>query len=301
MSAIPISVLPSVQLKRILYTTDLSEASRATLPFVSTIARRYGSQVFAAHIWAPLPYPMAPASMHSMLEEREKKDAQRALEEVLQAKELAGIQVKSIVACGEPVPELKKIVRENQIQLAIVSTHGRRGFRHLLMGSVAEELFRTLPCPVLTIGPNISPRFTTQREIRHILFPTDLSLDSKAVFPYLAMLAADNGSKITVLHTLPTENHRHPSELDEAAILKEELHRMVCSQTDPRCPVNIIVEAGNPAERILAHSQAGRADLIGIGVHKVSEFSTHFRNTIPYKVILQAECPVLTAHFGDQW
>jgi nucleotide-binding universal stress UspA family protein len=301
MSAIPIPVLPSVQLKRILYTTDLSDASRAALPFVSAIARRYGSQVFAAHIWAPLLYPMTPAGMHSILEEQQKKDAQRALEEVLQTKELAGIQVKSMLACGEPLRELKKIVQENRIELAIVSTHGRTGFRHLLMGSVAEELFRTLPCPVLTVGPNISSRFTTQREIRHILFPTDLSLESKAVFPYLAMLAAEYRSKITVLHVLPSENHRHPSELDEAATLKEEIHRMFCSQTDPRCQVHVIIEAGHPAERILAHSQAGKADLIGLGVHKLGTFSTHFRNTIPYKVILQAECPVLTAHYGDEW
>lgn len=300
MSAVPIAVLPSIQLKRILYTTDLSEASRAALPFVSAIAGRYHSQVFAAHIWAPHSYPMIPAGMQAALEDEQKRDAQRTFATVLQAKELAGTQAKLIFACGEVVPELKRIVRENQIQLAIVSTHGRMGFRHLLMGSVAEELFRTLPCPVLTVGPNISPRFTMQREIRHILFPTDLSLESKAVLPYLGVLAAEYRSKITVLHILPAADHRHPSELDEVAVLKEEVHRMVCSQTDPRCPVHVIIEAGNPAERILVHSQAGKADLIGLGVHKVAEFSTHFRNTIPYKVILQAECPVLTVHLGDE-
>jgi len=84
-------------------------------------------------------------------------------------------------------------------------------------------------------------------------------------------------------------------------MLKDEIQRIVCSQTDPLYPIQVIVEAGNPAERILVHSRTGRVDLIGLGVHKANAFSTHFRNTIPYKVALQADCPVLTAHFGDGW
>ena len=47
-------------------------------------------------------------------------------------------------------------MREQKIDLAILGTHGRTGMKHLLMGSVAEELFRHLPCPVLTVGPNVS-------------------------------------------------------------------------------------------------------------------------------------------------
>lgn len=299
MSAIPIPVLPAISLKRILYTTDLSKASRAALPFVSAIARKYGSQVYAAYVWSPLPYTMVPQGKAPLIEEKQRKDAQKALEKVLGAKELAGMAIKPVLACGEPVAELKRIIQESRIDLAIVSTHGRTGFRHLLMGSVAEELFRTLPCPVLTVGPNISTRFAARPEVKRILFPTDLSLDSKAVFPYLAVVAAEYDASITVLHVLPGENHRHPSALDEAGVLKEEIQRMACHQVDPRCRVSTVVERGDPAERILAH--ATNADLIGFGVHKASEFTTHFRNTIPYKVVLHAPCPVLTAHVGDGW
>jgi nucleotide-binding universal stress UspA family protein len=299
MSAIPIPVMPAISLKRILYTTDLSKASRAALPFVSAIARRYGSQVYAAYIWSPLPYTMVPRGKAPLMEEKQRNDANKALEQVLRSRELAGIEVKPVLASGEPVAELKRIIQENRIELAIVSTHGRTGFRHLLLGSVAEELFRTLPCPVLTVGPNISPRFAAQPEVKHILFPTDLSLDSKAVLPYLAVVAAEYQARLTVLHVLSGENHRHPSALDEAAVLKEEIQRMACHQVDPRCQVQTVVERGDPAERILAYSK--NADLIGFGVHKASEFSTHFRNTIPYKVVLHAPCPVLTAHVGDGW
>jgi len=237
----------------------------------------------------------------SAMEAEQRKDAGKELEQFLSTKDLAGISLTPIVASGDAVPELRRIVQENRIELAVISTHGRTGFRHLLMGSVAEELFRSLPCPVLTIGPNVSRGFTAQNGIKHILFPTDLSLESKAVFPYLAVVAAEYKSVITVLYVVPAENHRHPSTLDEAQALRAEIQRMFCSQTDPRCQLNTIVEPGNPIEQILAHAREDRVDLIGFGVRKATEISTHFRNTIPYKIVLQAECPVLTAHFGDGW
>ena len=61
--AIVIPIVPQIELKRILYATDLSEASLAALPLVSTIARKYGSHVFVANIWAPVPYTMMTPEM----------------------------------------------------------------------------------------------------------------------------------------------------------------------------------------------------------------------------------------------
>jgi len=48
------------------------------------------------------------------------------------------------------------MIREHAVEVVVVGTHGRRGFRRLLMGSVAEALFRNSPCPVLTVGPHVS-------------------------------------------------------------------------------------------------------------------------------------------------
>ena len=96
-------------------------------------------------------------------------------------------------------------------------------------------------------------------------------------------------------------HQRHPSAMDEADSLRSAMQRMFCPQIDPRCEVRLVVEAGDPVERILAHARADKVDLIGFGVRKAGEISTHFRNTVPYKVVLESECPVLTSHFGDGW
>jgi nucleotide-binding universal stress UspA family protein len=301
MSAVAIPILPAVRLKNILYATDFSEASRAALPIVSAIARKYGSHVFAAHVWAPLSYSMVTPEVFSALEGKEESDARDVLEEFVHTQELEGLPITPVIQCGDPVRELPRMVHQHHIDLVVLSTHGRTGFKRLLMGSVAEELFRSLPCPVLTVGPNVSRRFDAQSEVKEILFPTDLSYESGAVFPYLAMVAAQHAAHITLLHVVPRGDRRYAEAMDEPDRLRSAMRRMFCPQIDPRCEARLVVEAGNPVERILAHARADKIDLIGFGVRKAGEIITHFRNTVAYKVVLEAECPVLTCHFGDGW
>jgi nucleotide-binding universal stress UspA family protein len=301
MNAVAIPVLPAVRLKNILYTTDFSKPSRAALPVVAAIARKYGSRIFAAHVWAPLPYSMVTPEALSVLEDKEESDARDVLEQFMQTKELEGLPVTPILKCGDATRELSRIVHQNHIDLAILSTHGRTGFKRLLMGSVAEELFRSLPCPVLTVGANISRRFDSQSEIKQILFPTDLSHESAAVFPYLAVVAAEYAACITLLHVVPLEDRRHVAAMDQPDSLRSAMQRMFVPQIDPRCEVKVVVETGDPTERILTYARAENVDLIGFGVRKAGEITTHFRNTVPYKVVLESDCPVLTSHFGDGW
>lgn len=301
MNAAAIPILPAVRLKHLLYATDFSDASRAALPIVSAIARKYGSHVFAAHVWSPLPYSMVSPEALSTLEGKEERDAREVLEQFVRTSEFEGLEVTPILRCGDAVRELGRIVHQQHIELAILSTHGRTGFKRLLMGSVAEELFRCLPCPVLTVGPNISSRFAAASEVKEILFPTDLSFDSGAVFPYLAALAAEYAAGVTLLHVVSRDDRKHPAGMDEADALRSAMRRMFVPQIDPRCEARLLVEAGDPVERILSHARNDKADLIGFGVRQGGEISTHLRNSVPYKVMLGAECPVLTSHLGDGW
>jgi len=294
--AIVVPIVPQIELKRILYATDLSEASLAALPLVSTIARKYGSHVFVANIWAPVPYTMIPPEMAGTMDVTQENEIKAQAGALLTSKELSGLPATLIVEPGGPVVELDRIVRQQNIDLAIIGTHGRTGFKHLLMGSVAEELFRSLPCPVLTVGPNVSKRSMESTDIKHILFPTDLSNESRAVFPYLASLAAQYKSMLTLLHVLPIETASNPEARKLAEPLRQEMRKIFYSQIDPRSPAEFVIDFGATAERILAHAKDTNADLIGMGVRRAPEITTHFRNTVAYRVVLEAHCPVLTSH-----
>jgi nucleotide-binding universal stress UspA family protein len=298
-STVVIPIAPAIELQRILYATDFSDASVAALPLVSTIALKYGSRVFVVNVSTSVSYAMVSPEAAATLQHRDELTARSKVLDLLKTGDLAGLSTTAIVRSGFPTEELERFVRDHKIDLAILGTHGRTGMKHLLMGSVAEELFRHVPCPVLTVGPNVSKASMQATDIRHILFPTDLSDESQAVFPYLASLASQYKASLTLLHVLPVETAANPDARSLAEPLRKEMQNIFASHMDPRSPAEFMIDFGDAAERILAHAETGRADLIGLGVRKAGEITTHFRNTVAYRVVLQAHCPVLTARYSD--
>lgn len=293
-AAAVISILPKIEVKRILFATDFSDASLKALPVLANIARKYGSHVFLSHIWTPLPYTMVTPEAVSVLENQQADEAKEKVLTIQRRKELSGIPSSIMVAGGDPATELDHFISEYNIDLVVLSTHGRTGFKHLVMGSVAEELFRSLRCPVLTLGPHIAERFATTGTIKHILFPSDLSRESKAVFPYVASLASEYSSGITFLHVLPRETGSNPEAAHLAEPLRRKLEDTFATHISPRCQAAFLIDFGDPAERILARAKELNADLIAFGARKGFQITTHLRNTVAYKVVVGAECPVLT-------
>jgi nucleotide-binding universal stress UspA family protein len=298
-STIVIPIAPAIELQRILYATDFSDASLAALPLVSTIAHKYGARVFAVNVSTSTSYAMVSPEAAAALQHKDQLEARSKVKDLLNTGDLAGLSTTAVVRSGFPAQELERFVREHKIDLAILGTHGRTGMKHLLLGSVAEDLFRHLPCPVLTVGPNVSKTSLQATAIKHILFPTDLSDESQSVFPYLASLAAEYRASLTLLHVLPVEAATNPDAKSLAEPLRREMQSIFAPHLDPHCPAEYIIDFGDAAERILAHAETGRADLIGLDVRKAGEITTHFRNTVAYRVVLQAQCPVLTSrHSG---
>ena len=79
--------------------------------------------------------------------------AEKALAGVLDPKWSAGRTVIQAVVEGSPKVEIIRYARKQNIDLIVLSTHGRTGLAHVIMGSVAETVVRTAPCPVLTVRP----------------------------------------------------------------------------------------------------------------------------------------------------
>ena len=300
-AATVIPILPKIQLKRILCATDFSPGSQSALPMVATIARRYHSEVLIANVWAPMPYTMATPEALGTLERQQEEETRKKLAEFLYEAEALGITPRAIIRSGDPVEEIQRIVQEQSIDLAVLSTHGRVGFKHLAMGSIAEALFRHLSCPVLTVGPHLAHRFLGHVEIRNILFPTDLSEHSLSVFAFLASLANEYDAKLTLLHVLPPETKQNPDAKSLAEPLRKEMMRMFSHCVSPNCAVEYVIDSGDPEASILHYARELNADLIGLGIRKANDIVTHLRNTVAYRVILNAHCPVLTQRLRHPW
>ncbi|HEY2108974.1 MAG TPA: universal stress protein [Candidatus Acidoferrales bacterium] len=141
-----------IAIKNILFLTDFSEPSEVALPFATSIARGYGARVHALHVFTPNPNVCgAPAELAIAAIETGEQAAKARIES-----QLAGLEHDTIVDWSIDLWDaVQKMIREKDIDLIVMGTRGRTGADKFLMGSVAEEIFRRSPVPVLTIGPHV--------------------------------------------------------------------------------------------------------------------------------------------------
>lgn len=283
-----------ISLKNILFATDFSPHSERALSYALSIARRYGSKLYAAHvIYSDAPLVLSEAWQATAAKiEREVKEATRRLDAQLQ-----GVPHQVLLREGEVWESLSEIIQTNEIDLLVMGTHGRTGFRKLLMGSVAEETFRQAPCPVLTVGPNISANAEASVEMQEILFATDFSPESLAAAPYAVSLAQEHQAQLSLLHVLERADAAITDPELNAASLLHRLHALVPIEAELWCRPKYFVNYGSPAQQIVELAKARHADLIVMGVRSAKGHivaATHLGRATAHNVVSKAECPVLT-------
>jgi|SRR6476469_8562094 len=112
-------------------------------------------------------------------------------------------------------------LEEKSIDLAVLDTHGRGGVGKLLLGSVAERIFRQALCPVLTVGPNFQPHSPFTPRPKSILLPTDFSPQSEHTFPYAVFLARESRARLTILNVMKESGSEADDHNDSGAPLRD--------------------------------------------------------------------------------
>jgi nucleotide-binding universal stress UspA family protein len=172
----------------------------------------------------------------------------------------------------------------------VIGTHGRTGASKLLMGSVAETIFRHAPCPVLTVGPETTGEPDSIADLHEILFPTDFSAESLAALPYAISLAQQDDARLYLMYVAGRSQRGE-------TLLESQLRNLVPPDAKLFCEPKVFVETGPPAERILALAEELGTDLIVLGVKQAPlafEASAHLPQATAYKIVSHATCPVLT-------
>jgi nucleotide-binding universal stress UspA family protein len=107
MRAVVVPLLPAIAIKRILYATDFSAASRAALPMVAALARRYGSHVYVANVGSPIPYTMVTPEAVCGMESKQEHEARGAMDQVLESPEMQGVAATALIKCGDPAEDVE--------------------------------------------------------------------------------------------------------------------------------------------------------------------------------------------------
>jgi nucleotide-binding universal stress UspA family protein len=292
MATVPIQAAPksAVTLKNILFATDFSEVSMKAFPYAAALAKKFEASVFPFHAIVPTSLVAAAPQAAPYLYEAEREASEKELENVVHSPLLKGVTAKSVLSSGLIGDCLTEEIKNNDIDLIVAGTHGRTGWRRLLLGSAAEEICRTATCPVLTVGPALPPEPIS---FNRILVPTDLSDDSMRSLPMVVKLATAFGSSVAILHVLPEEMASNP----DARQLSEPIRRTIVGIFGPQLkPIKteFAIETGDVAETILKVARETGADLIAMGIRHAFLTGFNLRTSVAYRVMTLSQCPVLT-------
>lgn len=286
---------------RILVPTDFSGPSDAALEYARTFARTFGGALHLLHVTSHTgiaphgagdPRDREPAALKQLRDRITDEDRRRRL-------------TVRVAEGSDPADKIIRYACTGPVDLIVMGTHGRTGVAHLLMGSVAEHVVRTAPCPVLTMRE--APRPGVGGFTR-ILVPTDFSGASDAALDCARQLALRFGASICLMYVLedpqldgPFGSEVFVAESPETRAARfsdarERLSHRVTAYDRDNGRVTTEVLLGAAARTIVDYAADNRFDLIVMGTHGRTGIAHLLMGSVAERVVRNATCPVMTTH-----
>jgi nucleotide-binding universal stress UspA family protein len=210
---------------------------------------------------------------------------------------------KVAVRDGSVAPEILQAARDLGSDLVVMGTHGRGGFEHWLLGSVAENVLRRATCPVLTVPRQMSePNGDRLVMFKSIVCAIDFSRDSQRALHYALSLAHAAAGRLILVHALEQFESEEPvvtAHFDVPEFrrgLERDARQRLEDMLSPRvwCETDVVVAHGKASREVLRVAQAYDADLIVLGVHGRNAVDLLLFGSTTQHVLHQARIPVLT-------
>lgn len=281
----------SISLKNVLLATDFSEGSEKALKYAQAIAHRYGSRVHTVHVSGPDSYQLLEPDAFALTFDSP-AGGSASLTNVLQGL-LQGLPTQTPLQQGAVWKVISDVAERNEIDLLVLASHGRQGIPRLLLGSVAEDVFRNVSCPVLTVGPDVKTCNAPELSIREVLLATQFEPDSAAPW-YAARLCDEFRAKLTVLHV---SDERHKDRVTQTpAEFARQLYSVIPEEPALWQRPTFLLDYGVPSAKILEVAHRVQPDMIVLGARhpEPAPINSHLPWATAARVIAEAECPVLT-------
>lgn len=197
-------------------------------------------------------------------------------------------------------PALSEYAAENGIDLIVMGTHGLRGMRRFLLGSVAEELVRTATCHVITLHENQKG----SADIKRIVVPVDFSDHSRTALSQAKHLAAAYGASVDALYVIEEWYYPHifgmqlPSlaetnpEMNEMA--QKSIEKFYTETPGPDVEHTLSVHFGTIVNSIRGHAAEINADLVVIATHGVTSEWEELIGSVTEKLVRTSDVPMWT-------
>ena len=295
--------------RNILFPTDFTPRARAALKYAAAFARSGRGRIVLFSVQSA----SVPANLLTLPERVfEEQDSRWLLQVRTEVRNLLadplfdGLEVEPVIVEGEPASEIAKAVRDYEIDLVTVVTHGRKGLARALWGSTAEEIIAEAPCPVLTIRPpqhDFVEHKGGHSEVRlnRVLLATNFRPSSAAATQVATQLANQTGAELHAVYVIGDYLEQisvcFPKVVCTrcracAAYVQERMAQL--SRGDGARAITHIAE-GRPYAEIARLAAEKDADLIVIGtsVHASLFGGAPVLGSEIERVVRNAPCPVL--------
>lgn len=295
-----------IGLKKILLPTDFSRCADQAMTHAWRLAKKYGAELHMLHaIVLHEDDPHNVAHHFPDIDEihgRIKKSASAQMDSNIDAHSGEVKVVKAQERGIAPATVIMDYAKKQDIDLIVMGTHGRRGFEHFLLGSVAEEVVRMASCPVLTIREQEQPQ--KPEAIERILVPVDFSDPSKQALRYALELANTYQVKLQLLHVVEETIHPAFYVTGKSSIFefipdikdksRESLEQMVKEIGGDDIEADFFVVEGRAARDITNFAKKNDIDFIVISTHGLTGIEHLLVGSVAEKVVRMASCPVFT-------
>jgi nucleotide-binding universal stress UspA family protein len=277
-------------IRRVLVTLDGSPLARQAVPFAAYVARKADAPLHLLRVqlgWNTLSF--GSASALRIAEERRKVEytqAQQELVEISDELEAQGIRAERHLRVGDPGAEIVEALQEQQIELLVMSTHGRAGVERALFGSVAEHVIHAARIPILLIPPACAVEWSHQERLR-LLVTLDGSPLAEDVLPAVGKVANLLQAELELIRVV--EQREWPAERMEA---EQYLQRMTLPlRADGTVQARVM--EGAPATAIAAYARESGADVIAMATHGHRGLARLVMGSVTASTLLQAHLPIL--------
>lgn len=288
----------------ILVARDFSPVSDRALRQGLSLAARTGARLHVLHAEV-LHDHSASEDETSPTEGLDELRAELKEREALSAESLDDVTIVEAVRRDvAPAPAILQYADDEEVDLLMVGTHGRRGPSRILLGSVAEEVVRRARQPVLTVRGEEERPSRSSASIKRILVPVDFSEYSREAMRHAREWASLYGAEVDVLHVI--EETMHPafyvggvqSIYDAEPNIEQKIHqrleKFVETTEGPDVDVQLHVGPGSAASAIAEFVEEQGNDLVCMSTHGRTGIERFFLGSVAEKVVRHVHCPVLT-------
>ena len=275
-------------IRRLLFPTDFSEGSKQALPQAVFLAKTYEAELHIVH-----------ATEQCDATDASLPVAADTLAEWLSADSASDLDALSIVqehiSADTPAEAICGYAATHDVDLAVMGTHGRRGTDRLIFGSVAEEVVREAPCPVLTVRKRDED--APAQAVQQVLVPVDFSAFSEAAVRHARAIAATYDAEIHLLHVVEVPEHPpphiNPDEYPQPAVLDQaELDLEKLADEHVGHAVTVAATGGDPSDSILAYVDEHGIDLVVTATKGRTGLDQLLIGSVAEQVLRQSPVPV---------